>query len=238
MYEDSTLMLLFLEAATILLTNEVRKQVHRFVSLLELRLFLLEMLATFQFCACFNILAPLANVEPIPQLYLAHIYSFSTFHFYLTLSENTSNPASTLVYILRRGVSLRLGGLKIVAQFIGGFLARIYRSYLWLAGVSSLLADPYTCSKPLQTYLLKAFFTELITSITFQFTLLQSQFQEPRVRANMLSLTITSLVYAGLLAKTFLFKRRLQLYCFILLLFIYCCKPPQGFGEWGGIEAF
>lgn len=196
---DSTMSLIFIQGVTTLVATEARIMTRNIVSPLSARLFLLEMLATFQLCTCFTVLHPMADVEPKPQLYLAHIYSFMALHFYLTLNENTSNPASTLVYIVRKGISMRMGLLKIVAQFIGAFLARLYQNVLWSLRISSLFTNPMLCSNPLQTGLFKAFFTELITSITFQLSMLESQMQELRIRANVLSLAITSLIYAGLL---------------------------------------
>ncbi|KAH0625246.1 hypothetical protein JD844_033609 [Phrynosoma platyrhinos] len=181
---NSVMPLIFLQGATIVVATQCRTMTRNFISLLGPRLFLLEMLATFQLCSCFNILHPLTELEPKPQLYLGHIYSFAALHFYLTLNENTSNPASILVYILRKGISMKLGMLKIVAQFIGAFLAMFYQNMLWSFRTSSLLSNPRICSHPLQTDLFKAFCTELITSFMFQLAILKSQLQELRVRAN------------------------------------------------------
>uniref|UniRef100_A0A6J0V7Q9 Aquaporin-11 isoform X2 n=1 Tax=Pogona vitticeps TaxID=103695 RepID=A0A6J0V7Q9_9SAUR len=194
---DSTMSLVFIQGITTLVATEARIMTRNMVNLPSARLFLLEMLATFQLCTCFMVLHPMADIDPKPQLYLAHIYSFMAVHFYLTLNESTSNPASTLVCIIRKGDSMRIGLLKIAAQFLGAFLARIYQNFLWSMRISSLFTDPVVCGNPLQTGLLKAFFTELISSITFQLSLLESQMQELRIRANMLSFATTSLIYAG-----------------------------------------
>ncbi|KAJ7319968.1 hypothetical protein JRQ81_019479 [Phrynocephalus forsythii] len=204
MDRDSTVPLIFIQGITTLVATEARIMTRSVVNPISTRLFLLEMLATFQLCTCFTVLHPMADIEPKPQLYLAHLYSFMALHFYLTLNENSSNPASTLVYIVRKGISMRLGLLKIVAQFIGAFLARLYQNFLWSFRVSGLFSDPVVCNSPLQTGLLKAFFTELISSITFQLSMLESEMQELRIRANVLSLAITSLIYAGLLPSFFL----------------------------------
>uniref|UniRef100_A0A803T466 Uncharacterized protein n=1 Tax=Anolis carolinensis TaxID=28377 RepID=A0A803T466_ANOCA len=161
---------------------------------LNLGPFGLQMLATFQLCVGFNVLRPLAEKET----YLGHLYSFAALHFYLTLSENPTNPTTTLVHILRKGISMKLGVLTIVAQFVGAFVAAVYQNVLWARGILELLSDPHVCSYPLQTNLLKAFGTELVSSFLFQLTLLKSEEQEIRVRANMIAIALTSLVYAGL----------------------------------------
>ncbi|KAJ6664807.1 hypothetical protein lerEdw1_005779 [Lerista edwardsae] len=159
----------------------------------------MEMLATFQLCAYIGALKILTETDPNPQAYLAHIYIFTMLHFVQTLDENISNPASTLLYILRKGISVRLGVLKIVAQFAGAFLARFYFNALSALGIRSLFSDPKSCDVSLRTTLLTAFCTEVGTSITFHLTVLESQQQELRYRANVLAIAITSLVYAGLL---------------------------------------
>ncbi|XP_053241117.1 aquaporin-11 isoform X1 [Podarcis raffonei] len=195
--DHTTMLFLIMGGGTLLLATEVRAVTRNLVSHLELQLFLLEMLATFQLCACFGMLHPLAQMENHAQLYLGHLYSFLTMHFLLTLSESISNPTCILLDILQKGISMKQGGLKIVAQFIGAFLAKLYQNAVWFVGISNLFPHPQECSNPLKTYFLKALCTELVTSITFQFTVLESQSQEIRVRANVLSLAITSLVYAG-----------------------------------------
>uniref|UniRef100_A0A670HR34 Uncharacterized protein n=1 Tax=Podarcis muralis TaxID=64176 RepID=A0A670HR34_PODMU len=197
--DHTTMLFLIMGGGTLLLATEVRAVTRNLVSHLELQVFLLEMLATFQLCACFGMLHPLAQMENHAQLYLGHLYSFLTMHFLLTLSESVSNPTCILLDILQKGISMKEGGLKIVAQFIGAFLAKLYQNAVWFVGISNLFPHPQECSNPLKTYFLKALCTELVTSITFQFTVLESQSQEIRVRANVLSLAITSLVYAGLL---------------------------------------
>uniref|UniRef100_A0A8D0BIQ9 Uncharacterized protein n=1 Tax=Salvator merianae TaxID=96440 RepID=A0A8D0BIQ9_SALMN len=215
MHKDSTLLLLAIEGGTSIVITKARALVCQIVSQPECRVFLLEMLATFQLCACMNVLHPLVEVEPKPQLYLAHLYSFTAFHYFLTLHESISNPICALLYVLRKDISMSHGGLKIVAQFTGAFFARLYQNCLWVLGISSLLPDPSYCDNPLRTAFVKACCTELITSIAFQFMLLQSETHEQRVRANVLSLAITSLVYAGLLSffVSFLLKKPLEGSC-------------------------
>ncbi|XP_067322317.1 aquaporin-11-like [Anolis sagrei] len=190
--------LVVIQGTTTMIVTEGRRMTRQFVTALRPRLFLLEMLATFHLCAGFNVLRPLVEMEPKPQAYLGHIYSFVALHFYLTLSENPSNPTTTLVNVLRKGISMKLGVVKIVAQFFGAFLAVVYRDVLWARGILELLADPHLCSHPLQTGLLKAFGTELVSAFMFQLTVLKSEEQEIRVRANVLAVTMTSLIYAGL----------------------------------------
>lgn len=198
MHQSFSMVVLGLEGIITLLTIGGRHLTRTRVNSLEPRLFLMEMWATFQLCAYIGALKILTETDPSPQAYLAHIYIFTMLHFVQTLDENISNPASTLLFILRKGVSVRLGGLKMVAQFAGAFLARLYFNALYALGIKSLFSEPNSCGVYHRTTLLTAFCTEVGTSTTFHLTMLESQQQELRYRANVLAIAITSLVYAGL----------------------------------------
>ncbi|KAL8191244.1 UNVERIFIED_CONTAM: hypothetical protein K2H54_070617 [Gekko kuhli] len=197
MQTDSAWLLLQLEAIIVLLATGVRIQTRKLVNHLEARLFLLEMLATWQLCACSGLLRRLVDVEPKPHFYLAHTYSFHTLHFYLTLAENTCNPAWTLLCILRKGISVRLGALKIAAQFIGAFLATLFFSGVWAAEISDSPSQTGDCSSHIRTTFSKAFLTELVVSAMVQLSMMHTQSQEFRVRVNVLAATVTALAYAG-----------------------------------------
>ncbi|XP_060091190.1 aquaporin-11 isoform X2 [Heteronotia binoei] len=155
------------------------------------------MLATWQLCACSRLLRMLVDVEPKPQFYLAHTYSFHALHFYSTLAENTCNPSWTLLYILRKGISVRLGQLKIAAQFIGAFLATLLFSGVWVAEISGSPSQTEDCSGRIQTTISKAFLAELVVSAMVQLSVMHTQSRDFRVRVNALAATVTALAYAG-----------------------------------------
>ncbi|XP_077197389.1 aquaporin-11 isoform X2 [Paroedura picta] len=197
MQRESAWFLLQLEAIIVLLATGGRIQTRKRVTHLETRLFLLEMLATWQLCACSGLLRMMVDVEPKPHFYLAHTYSFHSLHYYLTLTENTCNPAWTLLCILRKGISVTLGELKIAAQFVGAFLAALLFSGSWVEAIDGAPSQTEDCSSRIQTTIGQAFLTELAVAAIVQLSMMQIQSQEFRVQVNALAATVTALAYAG-----------------------------------------
>ncbi|NXJ66677.1 AQP11 protein, partial [Rostratula benghalensis] len=160
--------------------------------------FLLEMLSTFQICACTNELCLLGNTEPKPHTGLTLTYGFTVLHG-LTLPGSTCNPCGTLQPMWGGGTSLKMGGLKIGAQFVAAVLARVFMHSLW----SLEMAEPHFgalwqgCSNPMQTTELQAFCIELLFSVVFQLTVLRAESINPKYKVHLLALLITMLVYAG-----------------------------------------
>ncbi|XP_009686622.2 aquaporin-11 [Struthio camelus] len=159
---------------------------------------LLEMLSTFQICACTNELCLLADAEPRPHTALALTYGFTVLHG-LTLAGSTCNPCGTLQHIWGDGMSAQAGGLKIGAQFVAAVLARGFMHFVWSLGVAEPHAGALAqgCSNPLQTTETQAFFIELLFSAVFQLAILQLDAVHPNFRVHFIALLITMLVYSG-----------------------------------------
>ncbi|NXS08554.1 AQP11 protein, partial [Neodrepanis coruscans] len=160
--------------------------------------FLLEMLSTFQVCACTSELSLLGSVEPKPHTALTLTYGFTVLHG-LTLAGSTCNPCGTLQPMWGGGTSLRMVGIKIAAQFVAAVLARVFMHFVW----SLELAEPHfgalsqSCSSPIQTTETQAFCIELLFSVVFQLAVLRAESVNPKYRVHLIALLITMLVYAG-----------------------------------------
>ncbi|XP_071624074.1 aquaporin-11 [Heliangelus exortis] len=160
--------------------------------------FLLEMFSTFQICACTNELCLLGNVEPKPHTALTFTYGFTVLHG-LSLPGSTCNPCGTLQPMWGGGIPVRMGGLKIGAQFLAAVLARIFMHFIWSLG----MAEPHFgalsqgCSNPMQTTEVQAFCIELLFSVVFQLTILRMERVNPKYKVHLIALLITMLVYAG-----------------------------------------
>ncbi|XP_009483805.2 aquaporin-11 [Pelecanus crispus] len=160
--------------------------------------FLLEMFSTFQICACTNELCLLGNVEPKPHTALTLTYGFSVLHG-LTLTGSTCNPCGTLQPMWGGGMPVKMGGLKIAAQFVAAVLSRMFMRFIW----SLEMAEPHfgalsqSCSNPMQTTETQAFCIELLFSVVFQLTILRVESVNPKYRVHLIALLITMLVYAG-----------------------------------------
>ncbi|KAM6147312.1 aquaporin-11 isoform 1-T1 [Phoenicopterus ruber ruber] len=160
--------------------------------------FFLEMFSTFQICACTNELSLLGNVEPKPHTALTLTYGFTVLHG-LTLIGSTCNPCGTLQPMWGGGISVKMGGLKIAAQFVAAVLARVFMHFIW----SLEMAEPHLgalsqgCSNPMQTTEIQAFCIELLFSVVFQLIILQVESVNPKYKVHLIALLITMLVYAG-----------------------------------------
>ncbi|NXW61630.1 AQP11 protein, partial [Eurystomus gularis] len=160
--------------------------------------FLLEMFSTFQICACTNELCLLANVEPKPHTALTLTYGFTVLHG-LTLPGSTCNPCGTLQLMWDGETSLKMGGLRIAAQFVAAALARAFMHFIWTLE----LAEPHFgalsqgCSNPMQISEVQAFCIELLFSVLLQMTILRVESINPKYKVHVIASLITMLVYAG-----------------------------------------
>uniref|UniRef100_A0A452IYW7 Aquaporin n=1 Tax=Gopherus agassizii TaxID=38772 RepID=A0A452IYW7_9SAUR len=193
---DETCISLLLMTGTMMLVGGCRKLTGRHIHSRRPRMFLLELFATFQICACTNELRLLANVQPKPHVALTLTYGFSVLHG-LTLTGSTCNPCGTWQQILDGGISVKQGGLKIGAQFAGAVLARIYIHYIWSMGIIEVHSEALAegCSNPIQTTETQAFSIELLFSTVFH--ILQFEAVKLSLRVHLIALLITMLVYGG-----------------------------------------
>ncbi|NWR89332.1 AQP11 protein, partial [Furnarius figulus] len=158
----------------------------------------LEMLSTFQVCACTRELSLLGGAEPRPHTALTLTYGFAVLHG-LTLPGSSCNPCGALQPRAARGGARADGALRIAAQFAAAALARPFMRALW----SLRLAEPHAaalaqgCGSPMQTSELQAFCIEMLFTVVFQLAVLRAESVSPKYRVHLLALLITMLVYAG-----------------------------------------
>ncbi|NWH68874.1 AQP11 protein, partial [Geococcyx californianus] len=164
----------------------------------QLCAFLLEMLGTFQVCACTSELCLLASAEPRPHTALTLTYGFSVLHGW-TLSGCTCNPCGSLQLLWAGAMPLGAGALRIGAQFVAAVLARAFMRFIWSLGMAEphLGALSQGCSSPMQTTETQAFCIELLFSVVFQLTILRVESVNPKYKVHLIALLITMLVYAG-----------------------------------------
>ncbi|NXU93034.1 AQP11 protein, partial [Xiphorhynchus elegans] len=162
----------------------------------RLRAILLEMLSTFQVCACTGELSLLGAAEPHTALTLT--YGFTVLHG-LTLAGSACNPCGALQPLWAGSAALGDAALRIAAQFGAAALARAFMRLVWSLG----MAEPHAaalsqgCASPMQTTELQAFCIELLFTVVFQLAVLRAESVTPKYRVHLLALLITMLVYAG-----------------------------------------
>ncbi|NXD83006.1 AQP11 protein, partial [Halcyon senegalensis] len=160
--------------------------------------FLLEMVSTFQVCACTSELCLLGTAEPQPHTALTLTYGFTVLHGW-TLPGSTCNPCGTLQPVWAGAAPLALGGLKIAAQFVAAVLARVFMHFVWSLEMAEAHfgAPSQHCSNPMQTTEVQAFCIELLFSVVFQLTVLRVESVNPKYKVHLIAFLITMLVYAG-----------------------------------------
>ncbi|NWI67177.1 AQP11 protein, partial [Todus mexicanus] len=160
--------------------------------------FVLEMLGTFQICACTSELCLLADLEPKPHAALGLTYGFTVLHG-LSLPGSACNPCGTLQPMWAGGTSLRMGGLQIAAQFLAALLARGFMRSVWSLGVAEAHRGALSqgCGHPMQTTEVQAFCIEMLFSVVFQLTVLRVESVNPKYKVHLVAFLITMLVYAG-----------------------------------------
>ncbi|XP_015276200.1 PREDICTED: aquaporin-11 [Gekko japonicus] len=190
---------LLVMAATMALTACCRRLAHQFMHRKpHLYSFVLELSGAFQICACTHELRMLADLPPKPQMALALVYLFTTFHC-LSLPGSINNPSSSFQLFCSNRSTVKAWALQSSAQFIGAVLAHVYIKSIWTLGAipahSSALGE--NCSGPIQTTVANAFLLELLFSFVFHLAVLKLESMEHRTKIHLLALLITALVYKG-----------------------------------------
>ncbi|NWR73882.1 AQP11 protein, partial [Centropus unirufus] len=157
----------------------------------HLRAPLLELLGTFQVCACTNELALLAE----PRAALTLTYGLAVLHGW-TLAGCSCNPCGSLQLLRARPAA---AAAAVAAQFAAAALARAAMSLVWSLGMAEphLAALARGCGNPMQTTEAQAFCIELLFSVVFQLTILRVESLNPKYKVHLIALLITVLVYAG-----------------------------------------
>ncbi|XP_044306129.1 aquaporin-11 [Varanus komodoensis] len=193
---DASISLLVM-AGTVTLTAGCRRAARR-ASKPRLRDFLLELLGAFQICACTHELRLLADLPPQPHAALTLTYIFTAVHG-LTLYDSINNPCSSFQLFCKAKISVKSWWLQTSGQFAGAVLAIIYIRLFWMLGIVPVHARALAenCSNPIQTTVANAFLLELLFSSLVHLSFLQFESMNPKLKANLVALLITTLVYEG-----------------------------------------
>ncbi|XP_038617859.1 aquaporin-11 isoform X2 [Tachyglossus aculeatus] len=163
-----------------------------------LRTFLLELLATFQLCACTHELTVQADLNPSPHFGISLTYFFTLIHG-LTLADSFCNPCAVLEKMAVERLAVGTGISRILAQMAGALLARAYVVSVWSFGlIEQHSADRHrACRNPMRTDVPKACLVEAICSFIFHSAMIQLKYIRPKLRVHLQAALITFLVFAG-----------------------------------------
>ncbi|XP_038617860.1 aquaporin-11 isoform X3 [Tachyglossus aculeatus] len=163
-----------------------------------LRTFLLELLATFQLCACTHELTVQAQLDPSPHFGLTLTYFFTLVHG-LTLAGSFCNPCAVLEKVAMERLAAARGVLKILAQLAGALLARAYVLSVWSLGLieQHRVNRDRPCRNPLHADVPRACLVEAICSFIYHSAVIQFKDVRPKLRIHLLAALITFLVFAG-----------------------------------------
>ncbi|XP_028904246.1 aquaporin-11 isoform X3 [Ornithorhynchus anatinus] len=164
----------------------------------RLRPFLMELLATFQLCACTHELTVQADLNPSPHFGLTLTYFFTVIHG-LTLTGSFCNPCAVLQKMAMERLAVETGILRILAQMAGALLARAYMVAVWSLGlIEQHRADRHrACRNPMRTDVPEACLVEAICSFIFHSAVIQLKYIRPKLRIHLQAALITFLVFAG-----------------------------------------
>ncbi|XP_038597644.1 aquaporin-11-like [Tachyglossus aculeatus] len=165
---------------------------------LPLRTFLLELLATFQLCACTHELTVKVQIDPSPHFGLTLTYFFTLVHG-LILAGSFCNPCAVLEKMAMERLAASRGVLKILAQLAGALLARAYvLSVRSFSLIEQHRVNRYRpCRNPLNADVPKACLVEAICSFIYHSAVIQFKDVRPKLSIQLLAALITFLVFAG-----------------------------------------
>ncbi|XP_028904248.1 aquaporin-11 isoform X4 [Ornithorhynchus anatinus] len=164
----------------------------------RLRPLVLELLATFQLCACTHELVVQARLDPSPHLGLTLSYLSSLVHG-LTLPGALANPCAVLHKVAAEGLAVRTALLKVAAQVAGALLARAYALSVRSLGLAERHRPDRrpACRPPLPADVPRACLVEAICSFIYHSAVVQFRDVRPKLRVHLLAALVTFLVFAG-----------------------------------------
>ena len=176
--------------------------------------YVLEIISTFQLCACTHELKLLGEVGRVElQIGLTLTYLISVVHA-LTFHGAICNPSGTLESVYRRGLTGKCAVARIVCQFLAAVVARCVVPYVWALGLSDLHVRHklfgFKCISPINAPLLKATAVELGCAFAVHSVATHMQKVDDKYKIHAIAAVITTVVYAGL----FLGIKNLPTLCF------------------------
>ncbi|XP_006006366.1 aquaporin-11 [Latimeria chalumnae] len=186
---------------TVLICEGGRRTAKRFLSGRVYCSFLVELVSTFQLCACTQELRLLGEDGRLePKVGLTLTYVITVVHA-LTFDGAVCNPSGALEQLYRKHASCKGVTLKIVCHFLAAVGAKLYAVHTWSLGMSDLhlrhKLTGYACVSGIHTTLLKGATVELACAFTLQTTLIKLHNWETKYKVHLIAAVITFLVYAG-----------------------------------------
>lgn len=192
----SILLLLF-----IVFLSEAARTTSTFVARKDYAVYLLEIISTFQLCACSHELKLLGEVGQIePQIGLTLTYITTAVHT-LTFRGAICNPSGAFEHIYRGNLTGKSALARIACQFIAAVLARLVVLKVWALGLSDLHLKHrslgFECTNPIHTVLPKAAAVELACAFAVQTAVTHVNRLDEKYRVHFIAAVVTVLVYAG-----------------------------------------
>ncbi|XP_076138139.1 aquaporin-11 [Alosa pseudoharengus] len=192
---------LFLLAGTVFLSEVTRRTAVKLFAKSDYCPYVLEIISTFQLCACTHELKLLAEVGRVDlQVGLTLTYLITVVHG-LTFHGATCNPSGTLESVYRRRLTGRCAVVLIVCQFLAAMVARCVVPYVWALGLSDMHARHklfgFKCISPINAPLLKATAVELGCAFAVHSAAKRMQKVDDKYKIHLIAAVITIVVYAG-----------------------------------------
>ncbi|XP_018935958.1 aquaporin-11 [Cyprinus carpio] len=165
-------------------------------------IYVLELISTFQLCACTHELKLLAEVRGLdPQLALTLTYLISVVHG-LSFHGAICNPTGTLEQLWHGALTRGCALTRISCQLIAAEAARRVMPHAWALALSDLHAQHsatgFKCaSSPVNAPLLQAAAVELSCAFVMHTAVSKVEKVDEKYRVPAIAAVITILVYAG-----------------------------------------
>jgi len=186
----------------VLLSEAARRTAARLVSQKkDYWIYLLEIVSTFQLCACtheLKILGEVARIEPHVGLTLTYI--ITVIHC-LTWQGASCNPCGALENAYRGTFGAKCAGGLIACQFVGATAAQFFAAAVWTLGMSDLHVKHerfgFKCFNPIGGTVMEAAAVELACAFALQAVVLHLHKLDEKLRVHAIAASLTFLIYLG-----------------------------------------
>ncbi|KAM9499138.1 aquaporin-11-like [Salvelinus alpinus] len=192
---------LALLATTVLLCEATRRLISRLFSGKDYAIYLVEIVSTYQLCACTHELKVLGEVGRIePHIALTLTFIITVVHV-ITFHGAFANPNGAIENVYRKNITGKTAVARITCMFIGGKAAQLLVPHIWSLGLSDHHLRHkrfgFKCFSPINGSLLEAAGVELACTFAVQAAVLHIHKLDERFHAPVIAAVITSLVYSG-----------------------------------------
>ncbi|XP_034149202.1 aquaporin-11 isoform X2 [Esox lucius] len=202
---------LALLALIVLICEATRKLISHLFSRKDYGIYLMEIVSTYQLCACTHELKVLGEVGRIePQIGLTMTYIITVVHI-LTFHGAFCNPNAALESVYRKNITGISAIARIGCMFIGGKAAYLIAPHIWFIGLSDHhlrhARFGFKCFSPINGSLLEAAGVEIACTFAVQATVMHLHKVNKRFHAHVIATVITALVFSGMAMCILLFDK-------------------------------